>query len=557
MDYEDAMTRCLALDSQLTDAASAISSNYSDLVTLAARQTFGGIDITISNGTDGQWNSSDVMIFMKNLGGLSGRVNPVEVLYAAFPMFLYFNASFGGALLAPLLEFQDSPLYTLPYAASDLGQNYPVASGDSATSNQGVEQSGNMLIMALAHARASGDGSLINQHYDLLKNWTTYLLQNSETPTHQESADDENAANMTNLAIKGIIGIKAMSEISLALDKTDDASQFSSIAAAYVNAWQSLSLSSNSTQKGLLFAYGDEGTWALIYNLYADRLLQTGLIDESIYDVQADYYSELANKGLGPFGLPLDSTSLGHANSAWLAFTAASVSNTTVRDTLLNMAWSHAARNITPGAFPTEYSATTGLALSGYASPAQGAMFAPLALSIANQSIRIPAIPAIPSSVTPRAHKAIGVIIGGVLGGVAALVLISLSVCFLWRRKRKVSGRGEFDELRETSEGLLPMEPFQYRIPQDSLSRIGPVDPQNTQENAVLPSKLSRLERRTHEVSPLPPGLASTAPASSREPSSTAGELLHPDITGLRTEMENLRRVVQELQFEPLPPSYS
>jgi len=101
------------------------------------------------------------------------------------------------------------------------------------------------------------------------------------------------------------------------------------------------------------------------------------------------------------------------------------------------------------------------------------------------------------------------------------------------------------------------MEPFQYRIPQDSLSRIGPVDPQNTQENAVLPSKLSRLERRTHEVSPLPPGLASTAPASSREPSSTAGELLHPDITGLRTEMENLRRVVQELQFEPLPPSYS
>lgn len=49
-------------------AASAISQNYTDLVTLAARQTFGGIDITVTNGTDGNWNISDTMIFMKDIG---------------------------------------------------------------------------------------------------------------------------------------------------------------------------------------------------------------------------------------------------------------------------------------------------------------------------------------------------------------------------------------------------------------------------------------------------------------------------------------------------------
>lgn len=58
---------------------------------------------------------------------------------------------------------------------------YPIVSGDPASHNQGVErkfpkrliiyaaltdtlESGNMLIMALAHARTSGDGSLISEH---------------------------------------------------------------------------------------------------------------------------------------------------------------------------------------------------------------------------------------------------------------------------------------------------------------------------------------------------------------------------------------------------------
>lgn len=58
-------------------------------------------------------------------------MNPVEVLYSAFPMFLYFDASFGGsfggALLSPLLEFQNSPQYTQTYAAKDLGMYLTVS----------------------------------------------------------------------------------------------------------------------------------------------------------------------------------------------------------------------------------------------------------------------------------------------------------------------------------------------------------------------------------------------------------------------------------------------
>ena len=67
-DYSDASSRATTLDNRITQSAQSISSEYSDLVSLAARQTFGAIDITVSRGSDGQWNTSDAMIFMKNMG---------------------------------------------------------------------------------------------------------------------------------------------------------------------------------------------------------------------------------------------------------------------------------------------------------------------------------------------------------------------------------------------------------------------------------------------------------------------------------------------------------
>jgi len=48
------------------------------------------------------------------------RTNPVEILYASFPAFLYLNTTLAGKLLEPLLEFQVLSLYD--YAAPDLGK---------------------------------------------------------------------------------------------------------------------------------------------------------------------------------------------------------------------------------------------------------------------------------------------------------------------------------------------------------------------------------------------------------------------------------------------------
>ncbi|KZT10665.1 uncharacterized protein LAESUDRAFT_755360 [Laetiporus sulphureus 93-53] len=544
LDFSDAQSRAESLDNELMQNASSISSQYSDLISLAARQAFGGIDITVSNETDGNWNTSDVMIFMKNMG-TDSRVNPVEILYASFPMFLYLNASFGKSLLAPLFEYQSGDLYTLPYAARDLGQNYPIASGDNTTSfDQGVEQSGNMLIMTLAHARASGDGSLIGQYVcDLLM---------------MISADSQSTANMTNLAIKGNIGIQAMAEISQAYGNSEDEQHYASTASTYISKWQTLALSAN--QDNFLFSYGAANSWALMYNFYADRLLQTGLINDTLYERQSNYYQELSDADTGgTFGLPIDSIDSALANSGWLAFTAATTSNTTVRDNLIDMIWKRASYNLTAGVWPSVYSTVgNGSAQHGTALPAQGAMFALLALNMANKTIEIP-----PSSTatitTSYSHTNVGAIVGGVVGGVAGLAIVLVGV-FLWRQPVPFPYNATPYGLNEQTgtESTTDPPPLMSSKSREHMNLI-PHGQQNPAESTPSTSADTSMVPTSGQEPASTSANTSTVPTSGQELPSTAVSVPLPsEMISLRAEVNDLRRFMAELQADRIeaPPSY-
>lgn len=67
-----------------------------------------------------------------------------------------------------------------------------------------VEECGNMLIMTLAYAQRASDTAYLSQHYKLLKQWTTYLVEDSLVPAKQLSTDDfqGDLTNQTNLALK-------------------------------------------------------------------------------------------------------------------------------------------------------------------------------------------------------------------------------------------------------------------------------------------------------------------------------------------------------------------
>ncbi|KAF8883860.1 hypothetical protein BD779DRAFT_1801899 [Infundibulicybe gibba] len=206
-DFPNALERAIELDQKITSDALSISQDYADVVSLSVRQTMGGIDITTSNGTDDQWNTSDTMIFMKSVGD-SSRTNPMEVMFAAFPAYLYLNASWAGLLLRSSLQQQAATIPLSAYAAPDLGSMYPSALGNTSTISTeplAIESSGNMIIMALAHAQTSGDNSLISSYYPLLKDWANYLMANSLNRTIFISSDGRNNPN---LAIKGIIAVR-------------------------------------------------------------------------------------------------------------------------------------------------------------------------------------------------------------------------------------------------------------------------------------------------------------------------------------------------------------
>ena len=67
-------------------------------------------------------------------------MNPLERIYAAFPAFLYLNASLGGALLSPLLPSHPDNFSGQTYAAQDIGGLYPQVQGPNRIPQEGVER---------------------------------------------------------------------------------------------------------------------------------------------------------------------------------------------------------------------------------------------------------------------------------------------------------------------------------------------------------------------------------------------------------------------------------
>ncbi|KAF8497614.1 hypothetical protein F5888DRAFT_1613618 [Russula emetica] len=279
-DFGNASSRAQQLDNMILQNAASVSEDLVELVSLAVAEVYGSMQLTVGTDPHGNLNDSDIMVFMKNIGGFGpNRVTAVETLYAAFPALMYIDPSLGAPLLEPLFWLQASQNYTIGYAAADLESAYPNVSISNSNHNQGVEQTGNMLIMTYAYARASGDGSLISRYYPLLTVWADYLNASALFNSNQHSADDLSVNNQTNLAIKGIIAIKAMSKMSSVINQTAHANEYSNAAANLYAQWKSLALSDD---QHLLAAYGQNHSWTLGYNLFADVWLGTNLVESSV-----------------------------------------------------------------------------------------------------------------------------------------------------------------------------------------------------------------------------------------------------------------------------------
>ncbi|KAE9404313.1 DUF1793-domain-containing protein [Gymnopus androsaceus JB14] len=497
----DALQRAITLDNKILSAANTISSNYADLVSLASRQVMAGMEITVGTDSSGQINASDIMFFMKDIG----------------------NSQRSGA--------------TFPSAAGDNDPSVFTA----------IESTSDMLSVVWAHATFTGDSSLISQYYTTFKNWTDTLV--SENPLAPNglytTADGLSNPNMTNLAIKGILAIRTMAEISRTLGMSDDYDSYSGTASSMVSQWQSLAGASGH----LSSTYSAPDSWGLIYNLYPDKLFGFNFVEESIYTEQTQWYTNAASTSSGqPFGLPFDSNNdAAIAKSQWTLFTAGTVTDPNTRDILVSMVHAGATNMNEFTVFPTAYSSSNGSYIGGAASPAQGAMFALLALNLTKQPISgfTPASNSSNFSHSPKSH--VGAIAGGVVGGAVIAVLVVLAIIFYCRRRSRTLS----DHEKMTS--VVPYPPVLNPSQNTSLTPLQVQDDttlhgstQTSSQKSILPVLYGNTSRTTA-------GSSSSRSAPSDSGSSNAAAELRGEVQNLRREMEAMRL---RAGYEP-PPEYA
>ncbi|CAK7211354.1 hypothetical protein SCUCBS95973_001084 [Sporothrix curviconia] len=306
----------LLLDSKIhNDAYDAGGQDYVSLTTLAVRQAFGSLQVA--------HGSRQTYVFLKEISS-DGDIQTVDVIFPAHPIFLYLNPELLKLLLDPLYENQESGHYPNLWSIHDLGF-FPNAVGFPNGNDEAmpVEECGNMIIMTLAYALRSGNSDYLTQHWPLLNQWAQFLVNDSLIPDYQLSTDDFAGAlaNQTNLALKGIIGVRAMAEIagmSGIVNANQVSSQYLETSTQYVQNWTTLGINDASSPPHTTLAYNLPDSHGLLYNIYADRLLGLDFVPDWVYRMQSNFYSTI----LGDFGVPLD-TRHNWAKSDWQAFAAA------------------------------------------------------------------------------------------------------------------------------------------------------------------------------------------------------------------------------------------
>ncbi|KAH7121856.1 hypothetical protein B0J13DRAFT_159154 [Dactylonectria estremocensis] len=295
-DYDYATTYCENLDSRVSkDSKAAAGQDYLTITSLAVRQVWGALQYTNTK--------EQPFVFLKEISSNSD-IQTVDVIFPAIPIFLYLNPDIIKYTLDPLLE-NDRYHYPNKYAQHDLG-TFPIAKGYPEGDDEAMplEECGNMIIMMLAYAQWKSDNDYLSDNWDLLSQWAEFLIEEAKIPAEQLSTDDfaGHLANQTNLAIKGIIGLEAMSKIATLSGHEDQASNYSETAKSYYEFWYEHGIDSEADPKHSLLQYDNTSSHGLLYNIYSDKLLGLDLIPQSVYDMQSDFYLTAQNK----YGVVLD-----------------------------------------------------------------------------------------------------------------------------------------------------------------------------------------------------------------------------------------------------------
>ena len=72
-DFNNASSRAQQLDNKILQDATSVSNDLGGLVSVAIAQVYGSMQLTVGTDAFGNLIHSDVMIFMKNIGGVQAK----------------------------------------------------------------------------------------------------------------------------------------------------------------------------------------------------------------------------------------------------------------------------------------------------------------------------------------------------------------------------------------------------------------------------------------------------------------------------------------------------
>jgi hypothetical protein len=293
-DYGKLTQQCADFDQALTaDMTTVGGAKYAQICALAYRQSLGACGLAADA-------NKQPLLFTKESTS-NGDIATVDVIFPTAPVFLFLSPALAKASLAPVLIYAADPRWKFPNAPHDLGK-YPVATCSGAKGeSMVVEESGNMIILCDAIAKAEGNPDFSATWWPQLTQWAQYLQQYGLDPELQLCTDDfmGRLAHNANLSVKAIVALAAYGDLCARRGDAANAKKYRDLARADAGHWMQVDRDGDHYR----LAFDQPGTWSQLYNLVWDRLLDLNVFPPEVARQEIDY----AKTKMQPYGLPLDS----------------------------------------------------------------------------------------------------------------------------------------------------------------------------------------------------------------------------------------------------------
>lgn len=395
-DRAETLTRAAALDAQIEELAKkAGGEEYAFLCSMSYRHAVAAHKLITDEKGE--------IIFLSKENDSNGCIGTVDVSYPSVPLFLLYNTEYVKGMLRPVFEFAARDVWEYDFAPHDVGRypyawgqvygmdgekgghwfsgmdgevfpafyQYPAGTGIYDFKYQmPVEECGNMLIMTAAVCGIDGNADFAQPHMEVLKKWTQYLLEYGADPGEQLCTDDfaGHLSHNVNLSAKAIMGVEAYARLAGQLGQEAEALEYHQKAAAMAADWEKRAICDDH----YVLAFGNPDTWSLKYNLVWDRVWDSGLFSDEVYEKELAYYVKKTNA----YGTPLDSRR-SYTKSDWILWCAAMAKDVEEANALIAPVAAYLKNTESRVPFSDWYETETGRYCHFIARSVQGGIFMP------------------------------------------------------------------------------------------------------------------------------------------------------------------------------------